>query len=353
MKILISVILCIGILTSIFSQQNDYNEYFAKKAQLHILVNDIDLANKRINGIISELSLKVDAINIDNQRLVSEYTLVTDKEKLDSLIQRFENLGSIDLKNIETRNNINDLEANAFEVEYLESRKLKYQQALEQVDPEADSETYRSLWNEIRETEEQLYQKRKTEMELRDDVQNSTLVFKVSEKTVQYLNDQGDFPDFINMPGLETFLYVIENPEKEISADIYAGGALRYMFTMGKSFFTVGILKPLRGRDRDIQGQANDIVTYSIGKDFYPRYLGQGKRTYFNPYSGFQLGGMVLTSEEEITHFFTAEPHLGLEIFKNKYIIVDFRLGYLFPLDEEKVKVMRGLTNNFSVNIVF
>jgi len=50
---------------------------------------------------------------------------------------------------------------------------------------------------------------------------------------------------------------------------------------------------------------------------------------------------------------FTLEPHIGVELFKNKYFIIDTRVSYLFPLDKEKIKEFRGLTHNLSINFVF
>ena len=189
-------------------------------------------------------------------------------------------------------------------------------------------------------------------MTLENEVENYVVNFTAEEKRVQNLDDKGDFFRFINMPGVESFLYIVENPVEDKSAHRYFGGSLRYLFTRGKSFFTIGILKPL-DRDEDNDKQVNDIVTYTLGKDFYPRYLGRGKRTFFNPYSGAQIGGMVLTSKEGIDNIFTFEPHIGLELFKNKYVILDVRVGYIFPLDKENIKNLRGLTQNVSFNVVF
>jgi hypothetical protein len=62
---------------------------------------------------------------------------------------------------------------------------------------------------------------------------------------------------------------------------------------------------------------------------------------------------MVLTAKDEIRHLATLEPHLGVELFKNTYVILDIRAGYVFPLDEKMVKTLRGFTQNVTFNIVF
>ena len=344
------VLLSVSVL---WAQSVDDENHFSRKISLSIIVNDITSANRAVLSIIEQYGLEIDAMNIDNQRRSSTFVLLKQGGFGEPVIAAVEALGITDVKEVETSNNADSLDAAAYDLDFLESRQKVYQAELDNPDLKPSSEQYQHLWNELRAIEERIYNKGKESIDLKKEVEYSTLMLSVAEKTVQYLNGADDFPQFINMPGIESFVFIIENPESGQSADSYAGGALRYMFTVGKSYFTVGILKPLLGRDSSTASQANDIVTYSIGKDFYPRYLGQGKRTFFNPYSGFQVGGMVLTSDERISHFFTAEPHVGVEIFKNKYVIVDFRIGYLFPLDEQRVKTMRGLTNNLSVNIVF
>ncbi len=326
---------------------------FSRKASLLVVVNNIEDADKSAAALIQQFGLEIDSMDIDKQSRRSTYTLLQRDSSLEPVLEAFEKLGITQAKNIETSNNTDKLEAARYEQEFLLARQNVYQAELDAVDAEKFPEQYQHLWKELRAIEDQIYASGKLALALEKEVAFSELRLTVSEKTVQYLDDDEMFPEFINMPGVESFLYVIENPESGQSAEVYAGGALRYLFTLGKSFFTVGILKPVSGRDASITSQANDIVTYSLGKDFYPRYLGQGKRTFLNPYSGFQFGGMVLTSEDEISHFFCAEPHVGVELFKNKYVIVDMRTGYLFPLDEDRIKTMRGLTSNFTVNIVF
>lgn len=154
------------------------------------------------------------------------------------------------------------------------------------------------------------------------------------------------------MPGLETQFLRFENPTEDLIDDYYMGAALRYMFTRGRSYFAIGVMKNI-AQSNDSPTLVMDIFSYAFGKDFYPRYFGRGQNTFFNPFSGFEIGGIVFTSEENISHDFTFEPHIGIELFKNQYIILDTRIGYIFPINALKIESHRGLKHYFSLNFVF
>lgn len=334
----------------IFSQ--DYNDYFSKEAEIKILVDDMNLINVQVNQLIEELQLKVEDIDIDISKKVGRYVFLTDRTLFEEVISRFEAIGPVRVKKISTKNNINALEKNAFDLMFLNEQKDAYSGELEGLDK--TDKNYKELWNKTQEFNKKIYENNKMKIQLTHEVENYRIVFTVEEKRIQDLDEEGDeWFNFINMPGVESYFFNVENPDPAFSAQKYMGGSLRYLFTKGKTFFTIGILKPFMNEGTQPSTQANDIVTYTLGKDFYPRYLGRGKRTFFNPYSGFQIGGMILTSQDKIEHFFTVEPHIGIEIFKNKYVIVDVRAGYLFPLDVDLIKEFRGLTQNITFNIVF
>jgi hypothetical protein len=349
----ISIAFVFSLLFGVVFAEPAYNDFLSRKATLNLLVDSLPKTTAEVQKLIEQLHIKVDQIDINNRSKESNYRFLTDSESLESILRELELLGTIDLKKIETTNNISLIGTNEYELAYLEKQRALYEKELASLDKKANPEMYQELFEKQRELDKRIYEMTTARMKMTDEVSYSEIMLRISEKTVQYLDDRDEFSNFVNMPGVETFYYRLENPEIAFSHDQYMGLALRYMFTRGKSFFTIGILKPIEGNTTAISGTANDIVTWSIGKDFYPRYLGQGRRTWFNPYSGFQFGGMVLTSEVNIDHVFTVEPHIGLEIFKNKYVIFDIRAGYLFPLDEEKVKTFRGLTQNITFNVVF
>lgn len=332
----------------LWAQESDLS--LINNATLHILVNDVTIANDQLNSLVRSYGLKIGKTDINNTERNCEYLLYSRHSVLIEVLGKMEKLGAIDLEKMESSNHAASLKANSFDLEYLMEQKTIYRNELAALDKGNDS--YEELFNKERELDRQIYDKNKERMQLEGQIEYSEISLRFFEKTVQDLDSRDDFMDFINMPGVETKFFSPENPEDSAIGDRYLGGSLRYMFTKGRSYFLIGIMKPLTAVHGDT-AIINDIVTYGIGKDFYPRYFGQGRNTFFNPYSGFEFGGMVLTSESAIDHLFTVEPHIGVEIFKNKYVIMDARVGYLFPMDEDRIKTHRGLTQNLSVNIVF
>ena len=321
-----------------------------KNATIELLVNDVIIADGELNRIIDEFGLRIGKTDINNTLRKGEYILFADPALLSEVIERTERLGSTELKKIETLNHAATIKQFRFDLAYLTEQKKLFRHDLEINDPTGS--VYKELFNRERELDKQIYEKNRELMILEEEIDRSTITLDFHEKSAQDLESRDGFTDFINMPGFETKFFNLENPGSQGMSDRYLGGSLRYMFTKGRSYFLIGILKPLDGTGGG-QDLINDIVIYGIGKDFYPRYFGQGRNTFLNPFSGFEAGGMVLTSDSGIDHIFTVEPHIGVELFKNKYVIIDARIGYLFPLDEEKVKSHRGFTQNLSINIVF
>lgn len=352
MKVIFTTVLLLFSAKVVFSEVDSYDHYFSQEATIKILVDDMSVVNDSLKKIIKDNGLIINSMKIDNQKHKSDYVFFVENSKFEQSIKELEAFGKIDAKKVTTKNNIRPLEENDYDQEFLENQKEIYEKEL--LEKDRNSEGYDSLWDKKQEITKTLYDINRDKLKLISEVENSVIILEVEEISAQYFEEDEDkFFDFINMPGIETMVLVLENPDKQLSDDKYVGGALKYMVTKGKTFFTIGVLKPLDSDDSGIDSRVNDIVVYSLGKDFYPRYLGRGKRTFFNPYSGFQIGGMVITSDKEINHFFTIEPHVGLEIYKNRYVIFDMRAGYLFPMDENRAKDFRGFTQSISFNIVF
>ena len=150
---------------------------------------------------------------------------------------------------------------------------------------------------------------------------------------------------FINMPGLEYNLLLIENPTIEKSTSRYHGLGLKYLFTNEKSYFNLGIMKSIGSKTKEV----SEIFTFSYGADFYPSYLNRGR--FFNLYSGFLLGGAYFSSIDDsfITVYFNA--HIGLELIRTSYIILDVRGGYFLPILENRS--FRGFNLSTSFNFIF
>ena len=155
---------------------------------------------------------------------------------------------------------------------------------------------------------------------------------------------------FVNMPGFEYSVFMPENPKAGISANCYNGYMLKYLFTRGKSFVTVGAFKAVDVPSSDLQ-MYSDIFNFSFGQDFYSRHLGRGGRKFLNLYSGYNVGYMACTGEESTLHNFYVSPAIGIELFKNNFMLFDTKVNYILPF--VKNLNMRGLQFAASLNFVF
>ena len=155
---------------------------------------------------------------------------------------------------------------------------------------------------------------------------------------------------FVNMPGFEYSVFMPENPKAGISANYYNGYMLKYLFTRGKSFVTVGAFKAVDVPSSDLQ-MYSDIFNFSFGQDFYSRHLGRGGRKFLNLYSGYNVGYMACTGEESTLHNFYVSPAIGIELFKNNFMLFDTKVNYILPF--VKNLNMRGLQFAASLNFVF
>lgn len=345
MRKLTALFLCLAVSAAAGAQ----NLELKKNAGINVIVNNIVMANNEMEKIIVKYDLVINNANINNSARTGDYELFASDENLFAVIAAIENLGLTDLKEIKSINFTATLESNKFDLDHFRNQKEIYGRELSSVDKNAES--YNELFAKERDLDERIYGKEKEIRDLTTQTRYSVLSVKLSERKIQDLDSRDDFGVFINMPGAETKLFVLENSDDPSLSSAYVGGSLRYMFTKGRAYALIGVMKPIeKGGDDDA---VNDIVTYSFGKDFYPRYFGQGRNTFSNPFSGLEIGGLILTSKNDIQHMAFLEPHIGVEIFKNKYVIIDTRIGYVFPLDEEFIKSRRGFTQNFSINFVF
>ena len=155
---------------------------------------------------------------------------------------------------------------------------------------------------------------------------------------------------FVNMPGFEYSVFMPENPKAGISANCYNGYMLKYLFTRGKSFVTVGAFKAVDVPSTDLQ-MYSDLFNFSFGQDFYSRHLGRGGRKFLNLYSGYNVGYMACTGEESTLHNFYVSPAIGIELFKNNFMLFDTKVNYILPF--VKNLNMRGLQFAASLNFVF
>jgi hypothetical protein len=152
------------------------------------------------------------------------------------------------------------------------------------------------------------------------------------------------------MPGVEYSYFQIEEPQDTLSSPYYQGVFLKYVFTKGKSFATLGAYKTTDKLDTDTM-HYSEMFIFGFGQDFYSRHLGRGSKKFFNLYSGYTIGGMLASNDKRKETFGYIAPAVGLEIFKNKYVLIDTKVNYMVPF--KNTRNMRGLAFNVSFNFVF
>lgn len=155
---------------------------------------------------------------------------------------------------------------------------------------------------------------------------------------------------YVNMPGFEYSILRPENHKDGITAESYSGYNLKYVFTQGKSHITIGVFKAM-DVERDDTLTYSDIFNLSFGQDFYSRHLGRGSRKFLNLYSGYNIGFLSYNAESRNLRNFYVSPTVGIELFKNSFMLLDTKATYLLPFSHNYD--LRGFQFAASLNFVF
>lgn len=78
----------------------------------------------------------------------------------------------------------------------------------------------------------------------------------------------------------------------------------------------------------------DDIFNFSYGQDFYSKHLGYGIRKFMNLYSGYNIGFLAYNAESRSLKNFYVSPTIGIELFKNNYILIDTKVSYMLPISK-------------------
>lgn len=173
------------------------------------------------------------------------------------------------------------------------------------------------------------------------------------------LYDEVSFPtgnrrvSFVNMPGVEFGYLRLDNPKVGLTSSTYQGYALKYLVTRGKSYFNLGVYRPVEKNSTD-EDFVNELFVINFGQDFYPRNFGRGRRRYLNLYSSYQLGGFIINRNSDKGNEFIPNLNLGLglEILKTRHILLDTKASYFVPLNDRS-RDLRGILGQASFNFVF
>lgn len=272
-------------------------------------------------------------------------TFVLNQQTYNSYDSLINTLGYSNSKKVNTISSYNKVCEINLELAYLKQKRDSYSELMKRIDEK--SENYLTLWNEQKLTEEKIFNKERELINLNKKENTYTIALD--------LKDQATSPEytevsFVNMPGFEYSYLNIESPKAGISAKNYHGYFLKYLFTKGKSFATIGVYK-----NKDISKTDStafsELFVLGFGQDFYSRHFGRGSRRFFNLYSGYTIGGILATGKTNKSNMFFISPSIGVELFKNKYFLIDSKVNYFAPLSN--TRYLRGLSYSASFNFVF
>lgn len=328
--------------SSILSAQTD-SLYVSTDVNNEVYSMDFPSAKKKIYDFILQNNITIQSQKESKKDLQIKFYLNKEQYKMYDLL--ILSIGYSTSKNVITNSHLNKINEINLELSYLKQKRDSYIEILKKTDDKSPS--YLTLWNEQKVLEEKIFNK---EIEL----------IKLNKRENKYfvsldLNDEATSPDntgvsFINMPGVEYSILNIESPKIGISTQRYQGYFIKYLFTKGKSYASIGAYKSSNMSKSDTTA-FSEMFTLGFGQDFYSRHLGRGFRKFFNLYSGYTVGGILATGATNKSSMFYLSPSVGIELFKNKYILIDTKVNYFLPLSDNRF--LRGVSYNTSFNFVF
>lgn len=315
---------------------------FSTEINITILAMDFAGSVEKLNRFIRMNNAIVQSRN-DNRKNVDVTLLFAGVST--KVVEDFaDSLGIIVTKRINSINNQEKISDLKNEIVYLKANKLSYEDLMQKIDPK--SEKYTTYWSEARAIDEKIFTKER-EMQLM--VQRNDLFIANLRIEDDITSPERTDIAFVNMPGAEFSYLQIENPKAGISSKNYSGYFLKYLFTRGKTFAILGAYKS----NTTIQDstQWGELFVIGFGQDFYSRHFGDGNQSFFNLYSGYVIGYAYITNKTDKEDVFYLSPTIGLEIYKNKYVLWDSKVSYFVPFSYNKN--LRGISYSTSFNFVF
>lgn len=320
---------------------------FAASAQTEGTVSELTASIFAPNFPVSRQKL-IDFQSQHNVKLISQneterqiriviYLEQADFNALSSLLPQ---LGFVSNKDIATSSNQERVNKITLEKEYIAQQNLAFNTELKSMT--SKDERYYNYWKEIRDNEKKIF-------DLTSELQSLSQKSGYKANIVIYddVTDLTSDISWVNMPGASYDILRIETPLKGTSSAVYRGMHLKYLFTRGKTYATLGTFKSQASDSSEIR----ELFTVSFGQDFYTKHFGRGKNKWLNLYSGYEIGAAYCTSDKNNRAMFTGQVFTGLEIFKNKYFLLDNKIGYFVPFSNLN-RNLRGLLYSVSINFV-
>jgi hypothetical protein len=346
-KLTLLFVICISQIKAQKSAYNTNYHYEREEINYSIYSNQIDKSINLLRSFFEVNKIQLTTYSQNNGSYEYKFSInETLVNSLDSLVNRLGFRASKSIKNDSKKgNSVIELSTN---IEHLKEKKTGYENLLAKIDS-VNGKDYLFYFEKI--------------VALNDDMFQQTLLLKeaqIRQKTqVVEINLHDDYATsdysnvmFVHMPGAEYNIMFIENPTPGISATQYQGYSLKYLFTRGKSYFSIGALKPVMPLAKSDSSIVKDIFSLTFGQDFYNRHLGRGKRKFLNLYIGYQAGISNARNFNSDKVFAMVAPVTGLELFKNKYFNLDVNGSYFIPLNDFSY-TLRGIKVNASLNFSF
>jgi hypothetical protein len=308
-----------------------------------LIAIDYNSSKNAFKNFIAENGIDINAQDESKTSINATFDLTT--EAYNKLRLQLNNWGYISNDDINTTGYPLELEEIDLEIEFLTQKKSSFEQILQQ--HEMKSAQYESLWREKQGLEDRIFnlKKRKSALE------KNALPYRVSLTIMEEMTSPQDSKvTFVNMPGAEYSYLKIENPNDTVSSAYYQGYFLKYLFTKGKSYASVGVYQSTQKPAGD-STIFSELFVMNFGQDFYSRHFGRGGNKFGNLYSGYTVGYIAASNEVRSQDIFYLSPSVGLELFKNKYILWDTKVNYLIPFNYQRN--LRGFGFNTSINFVF
>ena len=318
----------------------------SKTLNITMQTDDFKDSYKKLKKIIKKSKAIILSTNQNqyNRNKRINISLSTDKEGFAEIQSNINKLGFLESQNLVTNNKRNKNQLYEMELKHLIGKVLVYEAEFKKMD--SDNPNYLSFLKTIETLNDRVFNLQKQLTQNTQITHKYIIHIVLHEKHSEPLSDSFRF---VNMPGGEYNYLMIDTPKDGLSSKAYHGWGIKYMFSSGKSYVILNIMK---ARDNtESKEQVKEIFVYAYGADFYPRYLGSGKRMFLNLYSGFTIGGAYFTAEDNIIHTFQATAHLGLELIKTKRLLMDLKAGYFLPLEENRN--LRGYLFTGSLNFMF
>ena len=339
MKRIVTFLLMLISIVAVAQQSDNYTTI---KADIEIISINLPTSKEKLSQFIRQNNIEVTYQK--EYRLNSSYSFQISSDKYSTLELLLPQLGHVSTLELTKSNSRSEIERIKLEVEYLTKKRDSYNELLSWFNEK--SEQYLSNWKEMKDIEERIFLLQKSMIAYSNIDNLYNVEIKITDETTTPDNTR---ISFVNMPGGEYSYLTINNPQEGVSAAYYQGYFVKYMFTRGKSFITLGAYNSTESQKND--STLSELFIFGFGQDFYSRYLGRGHRRYFNLYSGYTGGYVLGTGEVTKSNFFYIAPSVGLDLFKNRYVLIDTKANYFIPFSHSKE--LRGWSINASVNFVF